>query len=148
MVLLAACVDYACALDVELASTHMLNTARKLTDGTECDLILSYHHFGNTPPLADLLRLHDLAIAAGADVFKVSTRTANANDIACLASLLEHGQRSGIRIAVMGVGDTEVAAQSRVELGRAGSCFVFAQAGQSSAPGQPDLAWLASRLAG
>ncbi len=99
-----------------------------------------------TPPLAALLQVADAAAAKGA-ACKVATVTKDAGDVAILAALLESQLRAGRRLAVMGMGENETARRSRVELGRAGSYFVYAKHGaHESAPGQPGLDWLAAQL--
>lgn len=148
LTLLAATTTYANAIDLELSSTSILNQVSQVVHGNNCELILSYHHFGATPKLAKLETLMQQAFQAGADIFKVACKVNDQQDLDTLTKLLIKAQSNNQRLAVMGMGESDLAKQSRSLLGLAGSQFVFAQTGEPTAPGQPNLAWLNQLLTG
>lgn len=147
LALLRACAPHADAIDIELSSAGIFAEAAALCGPGGPSLIVSHHDVAGTPPLAELLRVADEAAAKGAAAIKVATTTSRQREVEVLAELLAVQLRRGRRLAVMGMGDGEVARQSRVALGRAGSYFVYAKHGpHESAPGQPGLDWLAAQL--
>ena len=147
LMLLAATVEYASAIDIELASSSLHDRVIRMASSHECDLIVSFHHFGATPDSGKLAQLSRDAFALGADVFKIACLTRNEDEVGRLAALLAAGKEFGKKIAAMGMGDSQLARDSRVKLGRAGSFFVFARSAKETAPGQPEIEWLAEKLA-
>lgn len=147
LMLIAATVRHAHAIDVELSAASILPEAAMLAESNGCELIVSFHGLSGTPGIGELEEKAEQAVVAGASIIKVATRCDDEGDVDTLAKLLEGQKAKGHDIAVMGMGDTEVAKQSRVRLARQGSLFVFASAGLESAPGQPRLKWLADQLA-
>ena len=145
--LLAAAAEHAWAIDIELASRDLHEAVAKLAAEHNCDLIVSSHHFDATPDPEKLTRLAQNAFAIGADVFKIACQVASQADVNNLADLIAAGGKDSQRIAAMGMGDSELARQSRVQLAKAGSLFVFASARNATAAGQPSLQWLARQLA-
>lgn len=146
LMMLAATVRHAHALDVELSSPQILPQAALLASENGCELVVSLHFLDGTPDLGDLEELAEQAAAAGAGVIKVAATCSGDGDVDTLAELLRREREKGRDIAVMGMGDSDVAAESRVRLAKLGSVFVFARAELESAPGQPGLKWLAERL--
>ena len=145
--LLRACAPHAAAIDIELSSTEIFAEVAALCSPGGPDLLVSHHDVAGTPPLADLARVADEAAAQDAAAIKIATVTKEPRDVEVLAELLATQLDLGRRIAVMGMGEGEIPRQSRVELGRAGSYFVYAKHGpHESAPGQPGLDWLAAQL--
>lgn len=145
---LAACVEHASALDIELAAASILPEAKILATKHGCELIVSFHDLNATPELARLENIMDDAFAAGATVAKIVTTVTTEADLANLQELLALARSTNRPLAIMGMGETDLALRSRLELARAGSLFVFARAGLETTPGQPELAWLASQLRG
>ena len=145
--LLAACADHASAIDIELASPGLHNDIAAMAAGRACDMIVSSHHLDATPDSEKLAELAEAAFAVGADVFKIACMVSNEGDVQRLAELVASGRENGRKIAAMGMGDSDLARESRATLGRAGSFFVFARAADATAAGQPGIEWLARRLA-
>lgn len=144
---LSAAAPHACALDVELSSRVLAGQAAKVCRAHGCELVLSFHSYHATPSLDELRTMADGAFEAGADLFKAAVTISGTTDTDTLSSLLAAGVQAGRRLAVMGVGKGKRARESRLRLAREGSQFVFAHAGEPTADGQPNLDWLAAKLA-
>ena len=146
LMMLAATVGHAHAIDMELSSATILPQAALLAENNGCELVVSHHDLSATPGMARLDEIADWAIDAGADIIKIATTCHSDEDIGRLADFLERRVALGQDLAVMGMGDNEFAKQSRVKMAGLGSVYVFASAGFESAPGQPGLEWLAGQL--
>jgi 3-dehydroquinate dehydratase-1 len=105
----------AAAIDLELRSAESMADLREAVLQNAKTLILSFHDFQRTPPLADLedtcAKMRDL----GANILKIATKTESISEVSRLLTLLE---RSSTPLAIMGMGT----------LGRA-SRLLFAKAG-------------------
>ena len=146
LMLIAATVGHAHAIDVEMSSAAILAQAAMLAQNNGCELILSYHDLTGTPSKDALDETAEQAHQAGASIIKVVTTTSSDADVDILSKFL-HGQLEKERdIAVMGMSTGDTARQSRARLAKEGSVFVFASVGLESAPGQPSLQWLAEQL--
>lgn len=147
MLRIAACLEHASAIDIEHASESILPQARMLADGNDCELIISSHLLQETPSLDWLIKRVEQSFVAGADICKLVTLVRSTADVALLTELVEQERSTKQRpLAVMSMGDAELAGPGRVSLGRAGSLFVFGQAPAATAAGQPKLDWLAQQL--
>lgn len=105
-------------------------------------VILSYHHFTMTPPIAEL---DDLVRRMGETpgvIPKISTMIQGPQDIDTLRELLSKHQ--GHPICVIGMGAE--ASETRVEFPSLGSCLTYGYIDSSGAPGQLPAAILRERL--
>jgi 3-dehydroquinate dehydratase-1 len=95
-------------------------------------VVVSDHHFRATPPMARLLERQRDAFRAGADIFKIATRTPTARE---LARLLDFITRPAAKPrAVMGMG--AMGKISRLALAQAGSVLNYGYLDTPNAPGQ------------
>ncbi len=145
-VLLAATVSAACAIDIELSATELLAELSPVLREQNCELIASAHFLHQTPSLDKLQQCVAQGIEAKAGIVKIATKVNSTNDIDTLLKLLANHSDQNIPLAVMGMGELELASRSRIACARAGSVFTFAQHGLPTAPGQPQLSWLAAQL--
>lgn len=139
----ASAINYATAVDIELASTALLDKLRPMLQDRDIELILSYHNLTTTPARALLADIVADCFANEADICKIATTVNNEADIEILLDLLAQEQQP---LAVMGMGELELAGTSRVKLAQAGSLFVFAQGPHATATGQPALCWLQNKI--
>jgi 3-dehydroquinate dehydratase-1 len=123
-------------VDVELRSLRsceaVVDTARSAT----VRVIVSYHDFANTPSVELLLEKAEEAAVAGADIFKVATRTDTPAQLARLLSFYENAPAK-IPISAMGIGKLGRAA--RLTLGRSGSALNYGHLGRARVAGQLSL---------
>ena len=146
LALLAATVDYANAIDIELASTDLVPQVAELAQANDLELIISHHNMHTTPECDKLNAMADQAYAKQANIVKIVTVTHTAEDVAVLEKFLAIQLQQDREVAVMGMGPSNIAINSRITLARKGSIFMFAQASIESAPGQPTLESLAKQL--
>ncbi|MBA3960310.1 MAG: type I 3-dehydroquinate dehydratase [Chthoniobacterales bacterium] len=126
-------------IDLELRSAQAMRSLIAEARHRKIQLILSSHDFRDTPT-AELLREQlQTAIAGGADIFKIATRTDNAAQLDRLLTFF-HESSEHFPIAAMGIGKLGVA--SRREFLRLGSALNYAAIGKPNAAGQPTLAQL------
>ena len=88
--------------------------------------IISFHAFKSTPSARLLAAKARKAIAHGADVFKVATRTETPMELGRLLDFMRNSPLD-VPLAVMGIG--KLGAISRVLLTRAGSVLIYASLG-------------------
>jgi 3-dehydroquinate dehydratase-1 len=135
------------ALDVEIASSALVQALvpRAKTDGRT--VILSAYALADTPDRATLLGLVDRAEALGADVTKLATHAASIEDVRTLLEVTLAARARGIVTLAMGPFGV-----ARVLLPAAGSLLTYGYVGQPTAPsGQlpvGELAALVRRLYG
>lgn len=122
------------AVDIELSSPAILQAVVKAARRERKTVIVSYHNFRRTPPVADLRRIVGRARRAGADIVKIAARAASPKDVEALAGFTASERRGLISIA-MG----PEAALSRVIFPSLGSLVTYASFGKATAPGQMDL---------
>lgn len=125
-----------CALvDLELQSAEHLTAGALMELRQHASLILSYHDFKTTPPLAPLLqRMQRIP----ADFYKlVPTASTWRQNIEMLRFVEANSGQQSLVAFCMG----EVGLLSRLLSLRAGSAFTFAalDAAEATAPGQPDV---------
>lgn len=112
-----------------------LGHARALVEevkAAKVKLVASFHDFGKTPPLGQLLEVERRARDMGADIVKFAFRLHTKED---LMTGIEVLQRASGPMAVMGMGP--LGAVSRLLYAQYGSCFVYGFLGnRPTAPGQ------------
>lgn len=102
-------------------------------------LIISSHDLRETPPAETLREQLHAAIACGADVFKIATRT---DKVAQLVRLRAFFQENCERFPIAAMGMGKLGAASRREFLLLGSPLNYAAIGKPNAVGQPTLAQL------
>ena len=105
--------------------------------------ILSYHNFKTTAPSRALAARARAAMAHGADIFKVATRTDTAAAISRLVDLLTKFH-CDVPISAMGIG--KLGPISRLLLARCGSVLNYAAITHPNVEGQTSLELLRSAL--
>jgi 3-dehydroquinate dehydratase-1 len=105
-------------------------------------VVCSYHDFSRTPPLNTLLNLARTIAHRPAVVVKLALRVVAPEDIATLRAVL-HDPFPAPR-CVIGMGD--LAASTRVDFAREGSCLTYGWLDAPTAPGQPSCAELMRQL--
>ena len=129
----------ATCVDLEVRSLGALGEVVRLAGQVGVHVIASFHDFQGTPDTARLRELAQVAVEAGADVFKVATFTRGPGDVARLLDLLE--QETRLPLAVMGMGPLGRA--SRLVLAAAGSVLNYGYLGNGAqVPGQWSVAVL------
>lgn len=135
--------DVAC-VDVEVRSLGALAEVVGAAEEREVQVIGSFHDFQGTPTVGRLRELVELAMRAGANVFKVATTTETPGELARLLEFLEVEKR--LPLAAMGMG--RLGKVSRVVLAAAGSVLNYGYLGeQAQVPGQWPAAMLRERVA-
>ncbi len=119
------------AADIEYRSA-LLEKVSALAARHHKPLIVSYHDFERTPPLAELRELVHRAARFGG-IVKIATRTETEAELQTLRELL--AMDCPAALCVLGMGP--LAAKSREELPRLGSCLVYGYLDAPVAPGQP-----------
>lgn len=143
----AACASGAVdIIDAEMADPRQLDPLRETARRHGCGLLLSFHDFSRTPPLADLLARFRQAAALGADIAKIAVMPQQAGDVlVLLQATLQASQELAIPVAGMSMGALGV--PSRVCGGAFGSALTFAVGQAASAPGQVPIDTLRAALA-
>jgi len=126
-------------VDLELRSVRSMAGFIRELRRQETSLILSWHDFRDTPAQSTLRRKTKSAAAAGAAIFKISTRTDTPEQLGRLISFFETSQ-SLLPIAAMGMGKFGLA--SRRRLVRLGSALIYVSLGSATVEGQPSFARL------
>jgi 3-dehydroquinate dehydratase-1 len=130
------------AIDVEIASTDLVDRLVPRARAAGVTVVLSAHDFTATPSPEALLDTVARAFDAGADVAKLATWAATADDLAALLACTIAARERGV--ATLGMGP--FGPLSRLVLPAAGSLFTFGAAGNATAPGQLPVAELAALL--
>jgi 3-dehydroquinate dehydratase I len=123
-------------VDLELRSLRALRRVLDLARKKKIRRIISFHDFKSTPSVRVLIGKARAARRAGADIFKVATRTDTPAQLQRLLDFLAH-QDVDLPLSVMGIG--KLGRESRRELMRRGSVLNYASLGHSKIPGQPTL---------
>lgn len=123
-------------VDLELRSVRALRSVLELARRKKIRRIISFHDFKSTPPLRMLLTKARAAKRAGADIFKVATRTDTPAQLQRLLDFFAH-EDVDLPLSVMGIG--KLGRKSRRELMRRGSVLNYGSLGRSKIPGQPSL---------
>lgn len=134
--LLLRFLDRAAYVDIEARALRELGSVHRQVRAKKIGLIVSFHDLKQTPSLPRLRAKARAAVAAGADIFKVATRTDNHTQ---LQRLLDFFDEQDVDLAVSAMGIGKLGAKSRLELMRCGSVLNYAHLGRPSFPGQPTL---------
>ena len=134
--LLLQFLGHASYVDIELRALHELRSVHRQARAKKIGLILSFHDLKRTPSLSRLRAKACAAIAAGADIIKVATRTDNHTQLQRLLDFFDE-QHVDLAVSAMGIG--KLGAKSRFALMRRGSVLNYAHLGRPSFPGQPSL---------
>jgi len=121
----------AAAVDLEMRST---GSFRDLVEAVRREgklLILSFHDFEATPPLAKLRSVCAKARRVGADIVKIAAKTETPAEVSRLLALLEG---SSDPLAVMGMG--ALGRASRLLFAKAGSALNYGWLDKPQVPGQ------------
>lgn len=98
-------------------------------------LVLSYHNFAETPPLATLLQKFEAAQALGADVAKVAVMPKTLDDVLVLLSATAKAAET-LRIPLISMSMGSLGSLTRMCSWAFGSSLTFGVAASGSAPGQ------------
>lgn len=128
------------AADIELRSP-LLDKISALAAKHQKALIISYHDFDKTPPLAELRQVMAKAANYGT-VVKIATLTKTEDDLACLRALFH--ENCSAALCVLGMGP--LGPQTRTEFPRLGSCLSYGYLDQPVAPGQVSARELMKQL--
>ncbi|QEA31215.1 hypothetical protein C5L31_001681 [Secundilactobacillus malefermentans] len=138
--------NYADALDVE--RYHDETKVKAVVEAAHANgvkVVMSNHHFHETPDEADIVaRLTSMA-EFGADVPKIAVMPTSVDDVLTLLTAThEANEKLDQPIITMSMGD--LGKVSRLSGEVFGSCLTFATVGAASAPGQISLAHLKNEL--
>jgi 3-dehydroquinate dehydratase-1 len=131
------------AIDVEIASTALVQALVPAARRAGRTVVLSTHDFTATPARTELLARVARAFDAGADVAKVATHAASLAELQVLIDVTRGVAPSPIATLAMG----PLGPLSRFVLAAAGSLLTYASVGAPTAPGQMPLAELAALIA-
>jgi len=134
--LLLRFLDHAAYVDIELRALRELGSVHRQVRAKKIGLIVSFHDLKQTPSLARLRAKARSAIASGADILKLATRTDNHKQLQRLLDFFDE-QHVDLGVSAMGIG--KLGAKSRLELMHRGSVLNYAHLGRASFPGQPSL---------
>lgn len=109
-------------------------------------LVLSFHDFHATPPLAELQQKFALAEQLGGDIAKVAVMPRDMDDVLTLLSATLQASRT-LPIPVISMAMGGAGAVTRLAGGLFGSALSFAVGQQASAPGQWPIEELETALA-
>ena len=134
-------------VDYEMSSTEArLKQVRKASRDGNVTMIMSFHDFKATPPLAALAEKFARVEALGADVAKVAVMPASPHDVlALLTATLNASERQKIPLISMSMGG--LGSLSRIAGWAFGSVATFAVGAGSSAPGQIPIEELRAAIA-
>jgi 3-dehydroquinate dehydratase-1 len=138
--LLEPFLEQAAFIDLELRVVRQMEFLLGQIRERQIELILSFHDLGDTPSLNRLDRLRDKAAAAGAQIFKLATRTDTPVQVKRLIAFFEEANRGLLPIAAMGIG--RLGRESRRQLDRLGSALSYGSLGPAKVEGQPSLSQL------
>ncbi|MCX7886009.1 MAG: type I 3-dehydroquinate dehydratase [Verrucomicrobiae bacterium] len=120
----------ATTVDIEYRSA-LLRRVSDLACRLQKPLIISYHDFQKTPPLAELQQIVRTASNYGT-VVKIATLTETEADVATLRALF--GEQCSASVCLLGMGP--LGPRTRQEFPRLGSCFTYGYLDEPIAPGQ------------
>jgi 3-dehydroquinate dehydratase I len=133
---------HAHAIDVEIASTALVEALVPQARAARRTVILSAHALDTTPTVAALLGLVDRAETLGADLVKLAAHARDLEDVRTLLAVTLAARHRGIVTVAMGPTGT----LSRLLFPAAGSLLTYASVGRPTAPGQMPLGELAALL--
>lgn len=135
--------DHAAMIDIEVASIGEMAPLLEVLRGRRIPWIASYHDFSKLPDANILREAENLAVEAGASVFKAAAMLGSPRDLATLAEfqLASHA----IPVSTMGMGS--LAPVSRLLCAQAGSVLNYGYLGNTAtAPGQWDCGLLKTAI--
>jgi 3-dehydroquinate dehydratase-1 len=141
--LLRRFLDRAAYIDIELRALRELASVTREARRKKIPLIVSVHDLKTTPTVARLRAKAGAAKAAGADIFKVATRTDTRDELNRLLELFDN-KDVDLRLSAMGIG--KLGRIARLELARRGSALVYASVGRSRIEGQISIGQLSAAL--
>jgi 3-dehydroquinate dehydratase-1 len=142
--LLGRFLDRAAYVDIELRAMRELRSVHLRVRREKTGLIVSFHDLNATPTVARLRAKARAAGAAGADIFKIATRTDTQNE---LNRLLGFFQDLPVDLPISAMGIGKLGRLARLELARRGSALVYVSVGRSQIEGQLSIRQLRSALA-
>lgn len=119
-----------------LYKKEIMQTARL----QECQVILSYHNYENTPSKEQLITIIEQCFSRGADIVKIACQVHSEADSARILSLYDYpGQFHQSKITAFGMG--EKGKITRLAAPLLGAPFTYASQsrGKETAPGQLDM---------
>jgi 3-dehydroquinate dehydratase I len=134
--LLLRFLDHTDYVDIELRALCELRSVYRQARAKKIGLIVSFHDLKQTPSLPRLRAKARAAIAAGADIFKVATRTDNQTQLQRLLDFFDE-QHVDLAVSVMGIG--KLGREARRELFKHGSVLVYGHLGHARFAGQPSI---------
>ena len=141
--LLMEILDDATIIDIEVASIGEMSPLLEVLRSRRIPWIASYHDFCKLPEPALLMKAENLAIEAGASVFKAAAMLGSPQDLASLAEF--QLARHEIPVSTMGMGP--LAPVSRLLCAQAGSVLNYGYLGKTAtAPGQWDCGLLKTAI--
>jgi 3-dehydroquinate dehydratase-1 len=134
--LLLRFLPYAAHVDIELRSLRGFRPVLEAARSKQITVIISFHDFQNTPSRNQLRAKERAALAAGAGIFKVASRTDSAAQLGRLLAFFT-GEQHAVPVSAMGIG--KLGRASRIALARFGSVLNYAHLGKAGIAGQLDL---------
>jgi 3-dehydroquinate dehydratase-1 len=134
--LLLRFLPYAAYVDIELRSLRESRHVLEAVRSSQIPVIISFHDFQNTPSQNQLRVKERAALAAGAGIFKVASRTDSAAQLGRLLAFFTEEQHA-LPVSAMGIG--KLGRASRIALARCGSVLNYAHFGKARIAGQLDL---------
>jgi 3-dehydroquinate dehydratase-1 len=135
--------DHAALIDVELGSAKSLADVIDDAHDRGTRVILSYHNFQTTPPLARLKSHAREAISHGGDILKIATSLATLKDMATLLTFAHEEKR--IPLSLMGMG--RYGRISRLVFAQGGSVLNYGYLDKPQVSGQWPALLLKERIA-
>ena len=146
--------DRAAYIDIELRALGELASVARQARRRRIGLIISVHDFANTPSVVQLRAKASAAASAGADIFKIATRTDTRQQLERLLQFFDdpHAcravagrRRVDLPISAMGIG--RLGREARIELAARGSVLNYVHLGRAQIAGQFSLTeWRKRRL--
>jgi 3-dehydroquinate dehydratase-1 len=128
---------HASYVDLELHALRDLAAVHRRARARNLGLLVSVHELRDTPPVASLRRKAHRAAAAGADIFKIATRTDTSEQVDRLLGFFD-APDVDLPISAMGVG--KFGKVARLELAARGSVLNYVHLVSTQVAGQFSLA--------
>jgi 3-dehydroquinate dehydratase-1 len=121
------------SIDIELLARRELRQVRQQARAGKVAVIISVHDLKDTPSRASLRRKAHAAGEAGADIFKVVTRTDTPEQ---LDRLLDFFDEPDVDLPISAMGFGKFGRVARLELAARGSALNYVHLGKAQFPGQ------------
>jgi 3-dehydroquinate dehydratase-1 len=131
--LLLRFLSHATYIDIELRALAELALVQRRAHRKKIGVIVSVHYLKETPRLTSLRRDANRAVEAGADIFKLATRTDTPEQ---LERLLDFFDEQHVDLPISGMGMGKLGRAARLELARRGSVLNYVHLGQAQVAGQ------------